>query len=121
MLRSRIISISQDQVLLDGTIRTNLLPYEDIANASLPEEEKLEAAEEAEANLIQFLDDMGVMDEVNNKGGIDASLQDPEFSKGVLQMLCFARTVMRYHRSDGKLVLLDEATSSMDLEQDTAV
>ncbi|KAJ6789066.1 hypothetical protein PWT90_00368 [Aphanocladium album] len=121
LLRSRIISISQDQVELEGTIRSNLLPYEELSNVNLSEEERAEAAEDAEEALLEFLSDMGILEEVNAKGGLDVCLQDVEFSKGVLQMLCFTRTVMRYHRSDGKLVILDEATSSMDLDQDKAV
>ncbi|KAJ6779422.1 hypothetical protein PWT90_03878 [Aphanocladium album] len=121
ILRSRIISASQYQVELEGTIRSNLLPYEiPVAEVETEADRAVRIADEDEI-LKDFLIDMGIWNEIQCKGGLYASIQTAELSKTVLQTLGFARTVLRYHRSEGKLVLLDEATNGLDPEQDTAV
>lgn len=70
---------------------------------------------------IQLLTDLGVWGTIEDLGGLYTPMQNANFSRGMLQLICFARAVLRYHHTCGKLVVIDEATSSMDLWQDKAV
>lgn len=106
---------------LDGSIRDNLLPYETPSDGTLSDEDRRAAAEDLDAMATDLLTDLGVWGNIANAGGLDAQMEDAGFSKGMLQMVCFARAVLRYHHTNGKLVVVDEATSSMDLWQDEAV
>ncbi|KAJ4155238.1 hypothetical protein LMH87_000494 [Akanthomyces muscarius] len=121
LLRSRVLAISQDPVELDGTIRSNLLPYEPAPGLHETEAEIQAAALDLDDELKEMLTAIGIWQEINDKGGLYANLQDAELSKAAMRILCFARAVVRYHRSHGQLVLLDEATNGLNVEQDTAV
>ncbi|OAA71005.1 ATPase, AAA+ type, core [Akanthomyces lecanii RCEF 1005] len=121
ILRSRIISISQEQVELDGTIRSNLLPYEPTVPDGETEADRVASVADIDAYLQEFLSHIGIWTEIQDKGGLYTTLGSAGLSKVMIKTLCFARAVLRYHRSEGRLVLLDEATNGLDPEQDTAV
>ncbi|QFZ29208.1 putative oligomycin resistance ATP-dependent permease [Clavispora lusitaniae] len=116
-LRSKLSIIPQDPVLFRGTIRKNLDPFnlssEDVLwsalrRAGLIEESKLEFVKtqkpDAE-NLHKFHLDREVEDEGSN------------FSLGERQLISFARAMVR----DSKILILDEATSSVDYETDSKI
>lgn len=122
LLRSRVVALSQETVLLEGSLRSNLLCYEKLAPPEDGEEaERGDLRTEFDSELRSLLSEVGVWGEIAAQGGMDVALADAGFSTATLQMVCFARAVTRYHRSTGKLVLIDEATNGIDKERDAAV
>ncbi|OAA34745.1 canalicular multispecific organic anion transporter 1 [Beauveria brongniartii RCEF 3172] len=109
-LRRRIITMTQDQVRFDATIRTNLLPF-----TMNDEPRKLdEKAMKRDMDLEQLLKSLHIWIPLAKKGGLDANLYDVGYSKGQMQLLCIARAIMRQRETGSRLVLIDEGTSSID-------
>ncbi|KAJ3492552.1 hypothetical protein NLG97_g5313 [Lecanicillium saksenae] len=123
-LRSRIITISQDLVELDGTIRDNLFPYDKTwgktTDAVVDEKVKAEA-EKRDQIAQETLVRLGIWDPLPSKGGLDAVLDDVGYSHGDTQLFCIARAVVRRRWTGSKLILLDEATASVDTRRDQLV
>lgn len=115
-LRSKIITISQDQVELDGTIRENLLPFsQKWGSVAGPLDEK--EAEEAAKNdqiAMETLVRLRIWDQLAEKGKLDAKLSDVGYSHGEKQLLSIARAVVRRRVTGSRLLLVDEATGSID-------
>lgn len=121
LLRSRIVTISQDQVQFDANIRTNLLPFTmNVKEKKKDEKSKAEAANK-DAELQQLLVQLGIWDQIKDKGGLDAMLPDVGYSQGEIQLLCVARAIRRQRELGTRLVLIDEATSSIDFARDEVV
>ncbi|CUM68180.1 uncharacterized protein PRCAT00005898001 [Priceomyces carsonii] len=116
-LRSKLSIIPQDPVLFRGTIRKNLDPFnqslddslwDSLRRSGLIEDQKLEfvkAQKKDNPNMHKFHLDQIVGDEGGN------------FSLGERQLLAFARAVVR----ESKILILDEATSSVDYETDAKI
>ncbi|KGQ10238.1 Canalicular multispecific organic anion transporter 2 [Beauveria bassiana D1-5] len=109
-LRCRIITITQDQVQFDATIRTNLLPFT-MNDGPCNLDEK---AMKRDMDLEQLLKSLHIWIPLAKKGGLDANLYDVGYSKGQMQLLCIARAIMRQRETGSRLVLIDEGTSSID-------
>lgn len=123
-LRSRIITISQDLVELDGTIRDNMLPYDKSWDKTVPVKLDAEQQKEAERRdeiVRETLVRLGIWQQLANKGGLDAILEKVGYSFGDKQLLCIARAVVRRRLTGSKLVLVDEATASVDSWRDQIV
>lgn len=111
-LRSKLSIIPQESILLRGTIRSNLDPFGDSNDdhlwAALHKsglvKDVLEAKAEA-GDLQKFHLDQTVEDDGAN------------FSLGERQLIALARAVVR----DSKILILDEATSSVDYETDAKI
>lgn len=90
---------------LPGTVRTNLDPNGSF-DGQLGDEALLKALEKT------FLWD----DVIKSRGGLDATFAEVGLSHGQQQLFALARAIL--HKDQSRVVLLDEATSSVDHETD---
>ncbi|KAG9258286.1 multidrug resistance-like protein [Emericellopsis atlantica] len=107
-LRSRIVAIPQEAYILPGSVRFNIDAHHQYESA---------AAEDRDAQrdhlIFEVLDKVGMRHMVEaREGGLDAPMDENTFSQGQMQLLMLARAMMR--QTGGRLLLIDEATSSLD-------
>lgn len=106
-LRSRLAIIPQDPTLFKGTVRSNLDPFNEHGDAELWDALR-------QANLSSSGDEGG-------GGGVDLDTAVEEegmnFSLGQRQLMALARALVR----DAKIIICDEATSSVDFATDQKV
>ncbi|XP_070559514.1 ATP-binding cassette sub-family C member 9-like isoform X2 [Ptychodera flava] len=103
-LRSRLVVIPQDPVLFAGTIRFNLDPLSHKSDDQLWEALEISRLKEVVANLDNQLDSY-------------VSEDGDNFSVGQRQLFCLARAFLR----NAKILIMDEATASVDMETDAAL
>ncbi|KAI5966908.1 uncharacterized protein KGF55_000317 [Candida pseudojiufengensis] len=132
-LRSKLAIIPQDPVLFRGTIRKNLDPFNEhsdnklwdaLRKTGLIEEAKLESVKkqvkpvklsEAEKKT----DGSTVEPSTLHKFHLDQSVEEEgsNFSLGERQLIAFARALVR----DSKILIMDEASSSVDQISDSKI
>ena len=105
-LRSHIALVSQDIVLFNDTVAGNIA-YGALAGASRPEIEK--AARDAHA--MEFIDELP--EKLDTRVGERGSL----LSGGQKQRVAIARALLK----DAPILILDEATSSLDSKSERAI
>ncbi|GKT85858.1 ABC transporter [Colletotrichum tofieldiae] len=104
-VRQHFITLPQDPVILPGTVRTNLDPN------------GLFDGQPGEAILVEGLTKVFLWDDViKSRGGLNANFADVGLSHGQQQLFALARSML--HKNQSRIVLLDEATSSIDHETD---
>ncbi|KAK6211651.1 ABC transporter [Colletotrichum tabaci] len=103
-LRSCINVVSQDPFLMPGTIRFNVDPLSAVSD-------------DDDARITQALDRVGLSRHVQEQGGLGAEMDDKAWSAGQKQLLCVARAMLR----QGKVLILDEAMSSVDSETEAVM
>ncbi|SPQ98048.1 unnamed protein product (mitochondrion) [Plasmodiophora brassicae] len=101
-LRQSLAIIPQDPILFSGTVRHNLDPFDEF------DDDKVWAALRG-AFMAEYIDAQG--------GKLNALVaeQGENFSVGQKQLLCLARALLRER---ARIVILDEATASIDLSTD---
>ncbi|KAL0933172.1 ABC multidrug transporter [Colletotrichum truncatum] len=95
-LRSALIAITQDQFVLPGTVRQNIDPFATVTDEA----------------ITRTLTRLGLWDTIQENGGLESDFAEESLSHGQRQLFFLARTLLR--RDIGRVVLLDEATSSVD-------
>ena len=104
-LRSQLGIMTQDNFLFSGTIRDNIK----YGRPDASDEEMIKAAKAVHAHdFITLLDD-GYDTKITERGG--------GLSNGQRQLIAFARTLL----TDPKILILDEATSSIDTKTEILV
>ena len=104
-LRKNISLVSQDTTLFDDTIKNNIA----YANRNANEEEIISAAK------LSFADEF--IDKLPNKYDTIIGENGIRLSGGEKQRLSIARAMLK----DSKIILLDEATSSLDAETESKI
>ncbi|KAJ5714937.1 ABC transporter integral membrane type 1 [Penicillium malachiteum] len=93
-LRTRLNVVTQDPFIVPGSVRFNIDPFE-------------MASDDA---IITVLRRVGLYEKIEEGGGLDMEMNSESWSMGQRQLLCLTRAMLR----GGKLLILDEATSSVD-------
>ena len=102
-LREHLSIVPQDPFLFEGTLRDNIDPLKKYTDEK----------------ILKILNDFCLFNELNNKEKLEYEIKEngKNLSPGQKQLICFARAVIK----NNKIVILDEATSSLDVETEKTI
>ncbi|KOS19402.1 Oligomycin resistance ATP-dependent permease YOR1 [Escovopsis weberi] len=111
-LRSRLAIIPQDPTLFQGTVRTNLDPFHEHTDLELWSALR-------QANLIPEDSDINDHKSDSTRVHLDSVVEEEglNFSLGQRQLLALSRALLKGSR----IIICDEATSSVDMETDDKI
>lgn len=103
ILRSRLIAIPQDPFVLPGSVRFNADPM----------------GVATDEDITSTLTKLHLSKLLESRGGLDADLTEQSLSQGEQQLFALSRAILRRGKGGaGRILILDEATSSTDVETD---
>lgn len=105
VLRSRITTVSQDDIEFDASVRFNLCPW---TMSVSPYKGNVN-----EAAVFNILDGLGLLRLVAKKG-LDAKMSELKLSHGQKQLMSIARACLHKLATSSRLVIMDEPTSNLD-------
>ena len=102
-LRENLSIVPQDPFLFEGTLRDNIDPLN----------------KHSEGKILTVLNDFCLFNDLNNKERLEYEIREngKNLSPGQKQLICFARAAIK----NNKIVILDEATSSLDHETEKTI
>lgn len=101
LIRTRLTAIPQDPFTMDSSIRANIDHSQQISDTE----------------IIAVLEKVDLWSVIETRGGLDAAAISQPLSQGQQQLFCLARAMLR--RSS--ILILDEATSSVDVETEKKI
>jgi ABC-type multidrug transport system fused ATPase/permease subunit len=104
-LRRRLINVPQDTLHLPGSIRLNADPL----------------GISTDTAIITAMEKVSLWTILAARGGLNADLQVDALSKGQQQLFALARAMLQRQVQGTKVLLMDEATSSMDAESERTI
>ncbi|KFY91854.1 hypothetical protein V498_05291 [Pseudogymnoascus sp. VKM F-4517 (FW-2822)] len=97
-VRSRLNTFSQETFFLRASVRENIDPLETASDE----------------RIIEVLRAVCMWDYFESRDGLDGDVEEEKLSHGQRQLFCLARAIIK----PGRILIMDEATSSMDSETD---
>ncbi|OAQ98802.1 hypothetical protein LLEC1_03870 [Akanthomyces lecanii] len=114
LLRMRITTITQGGLELNGSVRLNLDPFKFSSrarNIQFPSDD----------GLADIFRQVGLWSQIDEAGGLDASMAKLKLSRGQKQLFQIARAILHKRMAESKILLIDEGTSSMDSNTEEAM